>query len=653
MNPNARHIIDNHHLKGNYRPSGLSVLRLFAVLFVALSPAIAAARPAVVLGSFTEKSNAAAMLETLAERDDLTGIALTAAVNETRDNTKGQRPLFRVIAYTPDPSQTRALLTQLRAAGFTKAWHLSRVALDSSSSESKSSRGTVAATADTQHLRREAAVEYSVPKTAAPVSKALAADPVSTKSASQASVETPTEADSDGSTSFDTQTTPDGQTDRTPQERQDRNDSAISFLGRSGLAPTLKAAANALTHESLQWSLDLKAIQDSLPNSDLKFPYFGKKSSSYVADLHLEWQQRFDKVTLSFDHVLQWNGGDIIAWSRSNYGAPELRSLDDRPRKLDLTSELTDGDRYRLHSHFRELMVRWEGQQWNAGMGRDTINWGTGIVFHPMGLFNPLPPLHVNGDDQLGQDHIMIERLWRRNESPTHSLSFWHVDRRNTPGTASSEDISTTALKWHLRSEDYAFGLTAAQHYDAAFLGVEATREFGGIAVSSNLTLRERDSRYSDSSWGLIGVINARMNVPTLTTLTASVFVEFFHNDFGLRDMPNSYTSLPLDLGYQLARQEAYTFMRDYIAVGGDLGWPDSITQNVSLITNLHDRSLAVKAEFSYAFQDYLRLQLGLITAFGDDGKEFTPQRIGTTPNGGPITWGADRQIYLRWEIRG
>jgi hypothetical protein len=441
------------------------------------------------------------------------------------------------------------------------------------------------------------------------------------------------------------------QTDQ--QGLQDGNEEAPSHTSTSRVLAVLDAVTNAFTSESFQWSLDVKATQDSLPKTALKLPYLGDKTSSYAADMHLKWQHRFDSVTLSLDHVVQWNAGDIIPWSRSPYGAPELRPLNDKPRRFDLTSELTDGDHHRLHSHFRELMVRWESQQWNAGIGRDTINWGTGIVFHPMGLFNPLPPLHVNGDDQLGQDHIMIERLWRRNESPTHSLSFWHVDRRNAPGTASSEDVSTTALKWHLRSEDYAFGLTAAQHYDAAFLGVEATREFGGIAVSSNLALRERDGRYSDSSWGLIGVINARMNVPTLTTLTASVFVEFFHNDFGLRDTPNSYTRLPLDLGYQLARQEAYTFMRDYIAVGGDLGWADSITQNVSLITNLHDRSLALKSEFSYAFQDYLRLQLGLITGVGDDGKEFTPQRIGTTPDGDPITWGADRQIYLRWEIRG
>lgn len=92
--------------------------------------------------------------------------------------------------------------------------------------------------------------------------------------------------------------------------------------------------------------------------------------------------------------------------------------------------------------------------------------------------------------------------------------------------------------------------------------------------------------------------------------------------------------------------------MRDYIAVGGELSWSDSLTQNVTLISNLHDPSPVVRAEFSYAFRDYLRINLGLITPISDDGKEFTPQQIGTTRDGRPVTWGSDRQVYLRWEFR-
>ena len=196
-------------------------------------------------------------------------------------------------------------------------------------------------------------------------------------------------------------------------------------------------------------------------------------------------------------------------WSRSNYGAPELRSLDDGPRKFDLTSELSEGDRYRLHSHFRELMVRWEGQQWNAGIGRDTINWGTGIVFHLMGLFNPLPPLHVDGDDQLGQDHIMIERLWRRDASPTHSLSFWHVGRRNIQGAALSDDVSTTALNGicdrALRIRSYRRPALRCSFSR----GGSCQRVWWPCRNVKPERFAKRDSRYSDSSWGLIEVVNA------------------------------------------------------------------------------------------------------------------------------------------------
>ena len=713
MNPSSCYINICQSYKRDHRSSALSAVWLFAALFFALSPSAAAARPAIVLGSFTEESNASAMLETLARRDDLAGISLTLAANDTGDNTNSKRPFIRVVAYAQDPSQTRALLGRMRENGFTKAWYmrdarienrsnvleLSNIAspvdarpsellgetISARSSNSAAVKGSEiqtvlsspgeAATADKVGLHSKAAINYPVSETIAPMSRAVDNTPAQTGIASKAVAEIRRTAHRDDPISSNTKATLDGQVDAEQQGQEDRNDEAKGLLKSYGLFPTLRTVKNVLAHESLQWSLDHKTTQDSLPNSDLKHPYFGEKSSSSVADLHLEWQQRFDNVTLSFDHVLQWNGGDVISWSRTPYGAPELRSLDDRPRMFDLTTTLTDGDHHRLHSHFRELMVRWEGKRWNAGIGRDTINWGTGIVFHPMGLFNSLPPLHVYGDDQVGQDHIMIERLWSRDASPTNSLSFLHVGRRITQGVALSEDVSTTALKWHLKSEDYAIGVTAAHHYDATFIGLEAASQFGNVTVSSNLTLRERDRRYSNSSWGLTGVVNVRyssiiaalrtlrtsfslgkprrrLDISTPTAFTASVFAEFFHNGFGLKELPESYINLPADLSDQLARQEAFTFMRDYIAVGGELSWSDSLTQNVTLISNLHDPSPVVRAEFSYAFRDYLRINLGLITPISDDGKEFTPQQIGTTRDGRPVTWGSDRQVYLRWEFR-
>jgi hypothetical protein len=397
--------------------------------------------------------------------------------------------------------------------------------------------------------------------------------------------------------------------------------------------------------------MDGKASQSSLPRTALKRPYFDADTSSYTADLHIEGQQRFDNVTLSFDHVLQWNAGDIIPWSRSPYGAQELRSLNDRPRKFDLTSTVADGNRYRLHSHFRELMMRWEGEQWSAEFGRDQINWGTGIVFHPMGLFNPLPPLHVDGEDQVGQDHFTIKRAWNRDVNVTHSLALLHVDRRDASDLMLSDDVSTTALKWHRKSDRYAFGVTAARHYDRAFVGLEASRYKDAVTISSNLTFRERDTFDAGSSWGLIGIVNASIDL-SREGRSASIFAEYFHNGFGLSTLPEVYIGMHSNLDSRLARQETFTLMRNYIALGGDFGWSNALRQNLKLIMNLHDHSAMVKTEFSYLFRDYMRLQLGLITHASQHGDEFAPLQIGNTPEGEPITWGYGSQVYLRWEFR-
>ena len=688
--------------KRDHLASPLLVLWILAALVLPTAANAAAARPAVVLGSFSEPSNAAAMLQQLAQRNDLAGAVFAIASNtinasSTSANSNATRSLSRVVAYGQDPSQTSALLSQLRDAGFTSAWYLADAqiaaatvvatqttvaapanpptpaiagaasqrnpasnnaaannASDISASDNNAdaqvyvSMPAVLAAAEEAEKRRDVAIEKRfsatalvsepadpAPKLAAPTGAALSGKPAATNAQEQMSLTA--------------QDTSDTQNNTDQPGLRGRTVKALKSLNVFRYMPGLGTVKSAFAGESLQWSIDAKASQSSLPSNDLKRPYFDAETSSYVADLHVEWQQSFDNITLSFDHVLQWNAGDVIPWSRSPYGAPELRSLDDRPRMFDLTNTVADGNRYRLHSHFKELMARWEGEQWSVGVGRDHIDWGTGIVFHPMDLFNPLPPLHIEGDDQIGQDHIMVERVWNRDANPTQSLSFVHVGRRDGRDDITA-DVSTTAVKWHRKSDRYAFGVTAAQHYARAFVGLEAARQLDAVTVSSNLTFRERDGLGEDSSWGLIGVVNARLDLST-EERSASVFAEYFHNGFGLDALPERYLDLPADLNFGLARQETFTLMRNYIALGGDFAWNNALKQNLELMMNLHDRSAMVKTEFSYMFRDYLRLQFGLITQVSQDGDEFAPLQIGITPSGDPVTWGGGSRVYLRWEF--
>ena len=657
---------------------------LIGGLLFALSTSAGATRPAVVLGSFAEQRNALALLKKLGLRDDLASVELAISARDTDAHGDSKPLLARVVAYSEDPSQTRALLSQLRAAGFTEAWYLANApiadtsnaraqtpsaslesprsqsvrdqaiagksegvrALMSSETQQSLSRRTIGDLSKKEGQPSEPEIENLSNAMGDQEREPSSSDLTKPLSERKAGTEPQKNADEKGRINPNIAASLASQNNSDQQAPQDPGNEQENPTDESRFTSGLTMERNAFAGNAHRWSLDFKATRGSLPSTALKSPYFGDETSSYVADLHLEWRQRFDKVTLSFDHVLQWNAGDVIPWSRSPYGAPELRSLGDSPRALDLTNPVTDGNHHRLHSHFRELMVRWEGQDWNVSLGRDSIHWGTGIVFHPLGLFNPLPPLYVEGDKQFAQDHFLIERLWNSNANPTESLTFLNVSRR-TDRDRLFGDVSTTALRLNRKSDRYALGVTAARHYGLSVIGLEASRQIEGVELSSNLVLRERDGNYSNSTWAVVGMVNARLNAST-ETRTASVFAEYFHNGFGLKALPTSFADLPTDLTYQLARQEAFTFMRDYVALGGDFAWGKEVSQSLRLITNLHDPSLVIKTEFLFTLQQDLRLQLGLITPLSQDGKEFTPLRIGTTSDGVPVTFGPDRRIYLR-----
>jgi hypothetical protein len=656
-------------LKRDWLASSFSKLWIIASLTFFLPLNAAAANSAVVLGSFSQKSNAEEMLENLAKRDDLAKTSFTIASNNLIDKDRTILPLFRVVTYGQDSTKTRALLSDLRDAGFDSAWYLEHAQILKDPTNHPQAASKNPAIRQPQSLEQEAPLDTELygdqPKkensqiqgdTPAFVPAAIQTVLVSGIVDPQ-----PLLANLPNNLAH-TPIAPVVARDQISTEADDTTEIQAQAGKRDSAAKTLKwlnpfrymtnftTLRNALYNDKIKWRVDGIASQNSLPNTALKRSYFDDDTSSYTADLHMEWQQRFDNVILSFDHVFQWNAGDIIPWSKSPYGAQELRPLSDRPRKFDLTSTVADGNRYRLHSHFRELMMRWEGEQWSAGIGRDQMQWGTGIMFHPMGLFNPLPPLHVNGDDQVGQDHITIKRAWNQDVNNSQSLALFHVDRRSAPGLTFSDNVSTTALKWHRKSNRYTFGVTAARHYARALVGLEASHQKDAITISSNLTFRERDPFDAGSAWGLIGVVNARVDL-SKEGRSASIFAEYFHDGFGLNTLPDVYIGALTDLDSRLARQETFTLMRNYIALGGDFDWNHSLRQDLKIIVNLHDSSAMVKAELTYLSQDYMRLQLGLITQLSQYGDEFAPLQIGKAPRGDPITWGGGSRVYLRWEF--
>jgi hypothetical protein len=272
------------------------------------------------------------------------------------------------------------------------------------------------------------------------------------------------------------------------------------------------------------------------------------------------------------------------------------------------------------------------------------VSWGSGIVFQPLDPFNPFAPTAVDRDYKAGDDLVLIERLFENG----HDMQLMRVFRRDAADQVSNSAASTAA-KWHGYAGPLEFELIAAQHYDRDFFGVSGRVPIGPAVLRSDIAIREGVSAGTQNSqWGTLGIVNVDVAFPWRGR-TIYAFAEYFHNDFGLSDLSSPLIQLPADLQVGLERGEFFNLMRDYLALGGSLEWHPLLTQQLTLITNLHDASSLVQMQLAWDVAQNQNVQLGWVGFTGGDGGEFAPVNIGALPTGQTVTQGGGDRVYLRW----
>ena len=131
----------------------------------------------------------------------------------------------------------------------------------------------------------------------------------------------------------------------------------------------------------------------------------------------------------------------------------------------------------------------------------------------------------------------------------------------------------------------------------------------------------------------------------TLAGRNATVFLEYYHNGFGVGRGNFTLTSLPPDLADRLARGQLFDTRRDYLAAGLTLEVNPLLNVSPTLIVDLDDGSLFALVAATYSLSDNLNLIGGVQFPAGPAGTEF---------GGIPLAPGSQtllspaRQIYLQ-----
>ena len=368
---------------------------------------------------------------------------------------------------------------------------------------------------------------------------------------------------------------------------------------------------------------DYQRIQDESPALDASL------------DLRLMLRENAGPFEFIADYSLTAIGGDSFAYLIAPGTTLDQTPAEDARRAFDLSWEIEDGSRHRTWHRFDRLAVRYRKGDWSVTLGRQAVSWGNGMVFQPMGLFNPFAPTTVDRDYKAGDDLLLVEKLFANGSD----LQLLVVGRKGPDGDLDS-NASSSALKWHGFLGQGEMEFVVAKHYRDEVVGVGARFPIGGALARADLVA----TGLPGGRWKLSGVVNIDYSLVVLTR-NAYVFAEYFHNGFGVKALPETPLTLPVALQERLLRGEVFNMMRHYLAIGGTLEWHPLWNQSLTLIGNLQDGSALLQTSLTFEPGDHQRVQLGWVEPLGGAGDEFG----GVPLAGEAITAGGASTLFARW----
>ena len=389
----------------------------------------------------------------------------------------------------------------------------------------------------------------------------------------------------------------------------------------------------------LDWSesFDVRAkwftAVGALPSENYQRQLGGTPTIDNSADLRLMFKREFGPLGIEIDHSTNWTRGDAIGLALNESMTLDQTPSTDDSRIFDLTWPISDSEKQRTIHRFDRLAFEYRKGSTAVTIGRQAVSWGSGFVFNPLDLFNPFAPTTVDTDYKSGDDLLSVEHLFA-NGSDLQILGVGHRVGGELDGSSSS-----FGAKWHGFWGISELEFVLARHFEDEILGAMLRVPIGGAMIRSDLV----GNRTKEGDWYYSGIVNADYSFGLFDRM-AYVFMEYFHNDFGVRELDEDGVILPQALSERLNRGELFNLMRDYVALGATYQWHPLLVQSTSVIVNLQDKSTLLQTSLSFDPGDHSRLELGFVASLGEEGKEF-----GGIPISPGITAGGGFRGFFRW----
>jgi hypothetical protein len=373
-----------------------------------------------------------------------------------------------------------------------------------------------------------------------------------------------------------------------------------------GLAPLPGQAEPGAIHGRFE-------LQDAglfAPSDSIYAAVGARDGNDLLTNLRLTWEPTWERWSLSLHDLVTVEDGVNVRLEHA-----EAALLPAPPATwFNLTQTFTDHGQILGTQRIDRLAVTYTAPNFVFRIGRQALTWGSGLVFRPMDLFDPFSPSATDTEYKPGTDMLYTQWLY----SDGSDLQLIVVPRPDRAGMPPSADASSAALHFHT----VMFGqqitwLLARDHGDwVGAMGVNGV--LGGATWNVELVptvINDGPTRTS-----ALGNVSDAL---TLVGRNATVFLEYFHNGFGVGSGNFTLTSLPADLADRLARGQLFDTRRDYLAAGLTLEVNPLLNVSPTLIVDLDDGSLFALVAATYSLSDNLNLIGGVQFPAGPAGTEF------------------------------
>ena len=332
-----------------------------------------------------------------------------------------------------------------------------------------------------------------------------------------------------------------------------------------------------------------------------------------LGDLRLTWEPRWGAWDFAIHYQLAADAGDTPALAARRNALGILPSPPP-PTWWNLSDTFVDNGQVTATQRIDRLSIGYTGSHFVLRFGRQALTWGSGLVFHPMDLFDPFSPTAIDTEYKPGTDMLYAQWLF----DDGSDLQFVMVFRPTRVGGEPASNAGSVAL-----------------HYRATLAGLQTTwlvaRDRRDWVAAAGI-----DGALGGATWNVEVVPTFVHDGPALTSALANIsdaatifgrdatmFAEYYRNGFGLSGRHYALTDLPAPLIDRLLRGQVYDTGRDYLAAGVMLQWTPLLQIAPTAIVNLDDGSVYAVAQTTWSLKQNLNLVAGVQLPIGPAKTEF------------------------------